>query len=85
MARCVRFDPLIDKHSETWRHVSAWAAEKLQEARELNDRQGVPIDQTENLRGRIETLKEVLALAEPPKPLPLEPQQGYGFQGADGT
>lgn len=44
-----------------WHEISVWANDKLAQARERNDGDLDPT-QTARLRGRIETLKELLAL-----------------------
>ena len=50
--------------SGTWIYIEAWAKEKLDNAREKNDKLSLSIEKTSALRGRIATLKELLELPE---------------------
>ncbi len=74
---------MIDKHSATWREVAAWAEGDLVKACERIETLGVGPDETENLRGRIACLRELLAKSEPAEQRVMEQAQGYGFQSAD--
>ena len=74
---------MIDKHSETWREVAAWAEAELAKDCERIETLGVKSDETENLRGRIATLRELLAMQDEPEQRVIETVQDYGFQGAD--
>ena len=74
---------MIDKHSETWREVSAWAEAELSKARERIETPGVFPEETENLRGRIDNLRQLLALQDEPEQRVIEKTEDYGFQGAD--
>lgn len=57
-----------DRTNPLWLRLEAHMQQKLAELREMND-STVPLERTENWRGRIAQLKELLALAvEPPKP-----------------
>ena len=74
---------MIDKHSATWRHVVALASEGLEVAISRIETLGVGPDETENLRGRIAALREILAMADEPEQRTVETGAGYGFQGVD--
>ncbi len=76
---------MIDRHSETWREVAAWAEDELSKATERIETLGVKSDETENLRGRIATLRELLAMQDDPEQRVIEPTEDYGFQDADGA
>ena len=72
----------MDKNSETWREVAAWAEVELTEARERLENSGLLLAETEYLRGQIRSLRALLALAEPDLRV-VEPAEDYGFQGAE--
>lgn len=74
---------MIDRHSETWRDVAAWADSELAKASERIETLGVELAETENLRGRIACLRELLSLADEPEQRVIEATEDYGFQGAD--
>lgn len=74
---------MIDRHSDAWRVVAAWAGEELSDASERIEEIGVGPAETENLRGRIAALRELLAMADEPKPPIVVQAEGYRFQGAD--
>ncbi len=74
---------MIDKHSETWREIAAWAEDELSKASERIETLGVKLDETENLRGRIATLRELLTMQDDPEQRVIETVQDYGFQGVD--
>ncbi len=74
---------MIDRHSETWRTVYAWASEALAAATSRIEKLGVDAAETENLRGTIATLREVITMADDPEPTVVEQPDDYGFQGAD--
>jgi hypothetical protein len=74
---------MIDKHSATWREIAAWAETDLAKASERIETLGVGPDETENLRGRIATLRELLAMQDKPQERVVEATEDYGFQGAD--
>ena len=74
---------MIDKHSATWREIAAWAHTRLASASERIETLGVKQDETENLRGRIHELRELLAMQDEPEQRVIEKPEDYGFQGAD--
>ena len=74
---------MIDKHSATWREVAAWAEGELSKAAERNETHGLAMADTENMRGRIACLRELLALADEPEPRVAMPAEDYGFQPPD--
>ncbi len=76
---------MIDKHSETWREIAAWAESELSKASDQNNVMGTGPDETENLRGRIACLRELLGLADEPEQRVIEATEGYGFQGPEET
>jgi hypothetical protein len=55
---------MVDRYSETWRDVAAWAAPLLASARAELESPNVSDDRARYLRGRIATLKELLALPD---------------------
>ena len=71
---------MIDKHSATWREITAWAQPRLAQASERIETLGVPWVETENLRGRIAVLRELLAMQEDPILRVIEKVEDYGFQ-----
>ena len=74
---------MIDKHSKTWREVSSWAAAEVAKVTDRIETLGVGLEETENLRGRIKVLRELLAKQDEPEQRVIEPTEGYGFQSAD--
>ena len=74
---------MIDRHSETWRDVAAWAEGELAKACERLETIGVEPAETENLRGGIAKLRELLAMQHDPEQRVIETTEDYGFQGAD--
>ena len=74
---------MINKHSDTWREVSAWAETELSVATERIESLGVGPAETENLRGRIGVLRELLAMQDEPEQRVIEMTEGYGFQETD--
>lgn len=54
----------IDPQSATWRSIEEWATAQLERNRLRNEGELDPI-QTAKVRGRIATLKDLLALAQP--------------------
>lgn len=74
---------MIDKQSDTWREVAVWAETELSQAYARIAASGLLLAQTENLRGRIALLDELLALADEPEQRVIETTEGYGFQGPD--
>ncbi len=57
----------IEQSSRTWSAIEDWCSDQLAKAREDNDSPTRTEVQTAVLRGRIKTLKEILALPLPPK------------------
>ena len=74
---------MIDKHSDTWREVAAWAVPALGAARSRLENIGVDPVETENLRGRIAALCDLLALTDEPEQRDIAPAEDYGIQGTD--
>lgn len=54
---------MIDRHSETWTTVAGHAEKELQSLRVRLESSGTDQAATENIRGRIQALREILALA----------------------
>ena len=61
----------------TWDQVEAWAEAKLAAARESNDNPSMDAVETARLRGRIQALKELIAL---PKTLEVEASRSMEAQ-----
>lgn len=59
---------MIDVHSHTWDAVLTLCEKRLAEARRQIEQPGYDQCMTENLRGRISALREVLALGERKNP-----------------
>ena len=57
----------LDIYSETWVFVSQWAANEIERVRLKNDSTKNSAEETMALRGEIKALKNMLALADPPK------------------
>ena len=74
---------MINKHSATWREVAAWAENELARDRERIETFGIPPEETENLRGSIFRLLELLALVDDPEQRVVEQVEGYNFQGPE--
>jgi hypothetical protein len=55
---------MVDRYSETWRDVAAWAAPRLESARAELESPNVDDARARYLRGRIAALKELLALPD---------------------
>lgn len=60
----------IEQDSSTWLAVHEWASEQLETCRKKNDAQALDSVATAHLRGRIATLKAILAL---PQAAPTSP------------
>jgi hypothetical protein len=54
----------IDPHSPVWKAVQAWAETELEKCRIVLERPQPP-DKSDNLRGYIAALRDVLKLGEP--------------------
>lgn len=63
---------MIDRHSETWRTVEAWALNKTNIAIESLCVKGADATETEFRRGQIDALRQLMTLAraadDPPRP-----------------
>lgn len=62
---------MIDRHSDTWRDIAAWADNNLDADRAVLEHRDTTEKRTVELRARIDLLKELLALGietEPRKP-----------------
>jgi hypothetical protein len=68
----------IELHSPTWRAIEQHARAQLATLREKNDSPSLDALHTAELRGRIASLKDLLALGNP---APAEPADdgGYGY------
>lgn len=56
---------MIDPHSATWRAIEKRAAAAIEEYRASLEAQGLPLAETEHLRGRIAAWREILNLGTP--------------------
>lgn len=54
----------LEPHSPTWVYIEDWANIRLAEVRQANDSQLLDATKTAILRGKIKTLKEILALPD---------------------
>ncbi len=72
----------MDKNSETWREVSAYAETVLTAAATRLETFGVGPEETGSLRGQILAMRTLLAWAEPELRVVAE-SEDYGFQGID--
>lgn len=61
---------MIDPHSPTWRLVKALAEKDIASSQSRLEASGCDIATTENLRGQIKALRNILALAEPQPTIP---------------
>ncbi|MBM3536892.1 MAG: hypothetical protein FJX55_03555 [Alphaproteobacteria bacterium] len=64
----------IDVNSPTWKTVSGKARAVIDEAQLRLERRGYDATETEFERGRIETARAILKLADPPQVKPAIPQ-----------
>lgn len=55
----------VDTSSPVWRAVKNKAEEVQENARRQLETTGIDLAETENLRGRISAMKDILSLAEP--------------------
>ena len=69
---------MIDKSSETWRFVSGWANGQIDDYKVALEVPGTDLVLTEQHRVAISVLRQVLALAEPNKPIKI-PQKDTGY------
>jgi hypothetical protein len=65
---------MIDPHSSTWRDVAAWAAVEVDKCRVRLDDPATDHPTTMLMRGRLATLRDLLALTAPPPP-PFPPTE----------
>ena len=56
--------PRIEVYSPTWKFIAQWAAAQLAAERERNDSYRLTEQQTALLRGRIDLLKDLIALPQ---------------------
>lgn len=63
----------INQMSDDWLAVQRWAKEQMALAHEELRMTGTPIEDTENLRGRIFALEELLALPDEDVEKPIIP------------
>lgn len=68
----------IDFNSPTWRAIEKLASQQLGVLREKNDSPTLDAIRTAELRGRIASLKDLLALAEPAPAQPAD-DGGSGY------
>lgn len=61
-----------DKVSPTWQRLKAYFEQELANARTKNDNEKLDPIQTALIRGRIQTLKNLLALENPPPVVPTD-------------
>jgi len=61
----------------SWDRVRSHSEKEIEKARDRLETRGLSEADTEFERGRIKALREVLALADPPKPIPPS-GPGYG-------
>jgi hypothetical protein len=73
-------DENLDPYSETWGYVRKWCEKQLSEARERNDNPTLTEIRTALIRGRIETLLEILELPKPKKELKFSESQGEDWE-----
>lgn len=66
----------IEKGSDTWHAVKTWATEELEIARGKCEEPGLPSIETEAARARVQTLRELLKLAEDKPHIP-DPGPNY--------
>lgn len=62
----------IDTTSRDWRMIERWARDGIESARDALESAGLDPTETERLRGQVQALRALLALAEP-KNAPLSP------------
>ncbi len=74
---------MIDKHSDTWRNVAAWADVELDKACERIEMFGLSSEETASLRGQIHILRNLLAMQDKAEKRVIGEVQDYGFQNAD--
>jgi hypothetical protein len=70
--------PDIEKHSATWSAIGTWARKELDIACIELEQTGLAPSSTENLRGRIGALRDLLRLADEAKPVSQSDGVDYG-------
>lgn len=60
----------IDPYSSTWLAIREHAQRRIEELVGQNETEGLPPDKTENIRGRIAELRQILRLPLPEPPIP---------------
>jgi hypothetical protein len=73
----------IQKHSATWEAVARLATYRARQSMGAVARTGLPMLDTENHRGRLVVLRELLSLTNP-KAKPDEAEVGFDAIGGDG-
>jgi hypothetical protein len=63
--------PDLDTTSQTWRALERWALNEIEMHHRRLEQPDTPQNFTDYLRGRIGTLRELIALGSPPMPMPL--------------
>ena len=72
-------EPEIEIGSPTWKAIQAFAQKRLSELRAENDRTSLDATQTAVIRGRIASLKDLLALPEKAAPEVRAGEGGFGY------
>jgi hypothetical protein len=70
-------EPPIDIHCRTWITVAEWVQAELKDCREQLEGLTIPHDRSNQLRGRIEQLKLLLALPSASDPKPTQADVQY--------
>lgn len=68
----------IERQSLTWKAIEAHCREKLSAKGAELERSGIDLASTENIRGEISALRQILALAAPLK-FEVPAQDNYGM------
>lgn len=63
--------PVIETHSVTWRAVASWIEAEMAKARANLERSGTPERESDELRGRLKALNDLLGLAKPKPEIPV--------------
>jgi hypothetical protein len=67
---------MIEAHSATWEAVSLSAKNRIAIAQVKLEKPGTDIASTEYERGYIAAMRDILRLADPPRP-PAKPKEGF--------
>lgn len=74
-------DPVLNKHSDTWKFIKKFLEEDLQKLREQNDKVTLDAEKTAAIRGQIKEVKRILNLEnERPGGLKLIRSEGLGTE-----